>query len=152
MSHPYLANLIVRVAVLVSAGCLSASPTVLAQPVTGFYGLTFVFDGELVLRAHVEDGSGHPAQGGTVTFQYCSLKGIPSNDITQPDEAPSSACANGSGTWATLGRVPVNPETGDALLDFGLVSVVNTIGFRYRYVGQGTGIQNKLIDPVDWNR
>jgi hypothetical protein len=143
---------IVPAVALVSLACLSASPAALAQPVPGSYELTFNFDVELILKAHIEDHLGNPASGGLVVFQYCSYKGLPPNDITQPDEAPSSACADGSATWVTLARVPVNSVSGEALLNFGVVSVVNVIGFRFRYLGQGTGIANSLIDPVDWVR
>ena len=51
-------------------------------------------------------------EGGTVVIQYCSF-GPPTNDITQPDEAPSSACADHSGHWATLTRLTLDPS-GDA--------------------------------------
>ena len=146
MSHSNLARLIVPIIAVVS---LAHSEQLLAQPVEGTYELGFFFDGELVLNAHVEDEFENPAPGGSVVFQYCSLKGIP-NDITQPDEAPSSACADGSGHWATVGKVSVDSATGDAFLNFGIVSFVEVIGFRYRYIGQGSGIANKLIDPVDW--
>jgi hypothetical protein len=30
--------------------------------------------------------------------------------------------------------------------------LVNTIGFRFRYVGQGSGIANYTTDPEDWTR
>ena len=137
---------------LVGALSFFISGHVFAQSVEGNYDLDFNFDVELILIAHVDDGSGNPAPGGMVVFQYCSYKGLPSNDITQPDEAPSSACADGSATWANVGKVQINPDTGDALLNFGLVRVVNVIGFRYRYIAQGSGIANKRIDPVDWIR
>jgi hypothetical protein len=120
--------------------------------VTGLYELTFVFDGRLILVAHIEDNVGNPAAGGAVVFQYCSYKGLPTDDITQPDEAPSSACSDGSAIWRNLVRRQVDPTSGDALHDFGPILVVNTIGFRYRYIGQGSGIQNQLIEPVDWVR
>ena len=128
-----------------------ASP-VPAQPVAeGSYELTFSFNGELILMAHIEDNLGNPAQRGAVVFQYCSYKGLPSDDITQPDEAPSSACENGTADWANLARVRVN-SSGNAFLNFGLIRVVNTIGFRYRYVNQGGPIDSKVTDPVDWIR
>ncbi|HET8944915.1 MAG TPA: hypothetical protein VFO59_09060 [Dehalococcoidia bacterium] len=130
----------------------AAEPSLLSQPVPGSYDLDFQWNGvELILLAHVEDASSTPATGGAVVFQYCSYKGVPPNDITQPDEAPSSACADGSGTWATLARVGVN-ASGDAALNFGAISVVNVIGFRYRYIGQGSGIANAITDPEDWTR
>ena len=123
----------------------------LAQAIPGQYDLDFEFDVELILHAHVSDFEGTPAAGGSVHFQYCSYKGGPPNDIESPDEAPSSACADGSGTWANVGRVGVD-AAGDASLNFGVVSVVDVIGFRYRYVGQGSGIANWTTEPEDWTR
>src|SRR6266568_9427337 len=89
-----------------------------SQPVRGSYELSFfksVLGGlervtslsvctpsvceELILGAHVADSSGLPAQGGAVTFQYCSYKGLPPNDITRADEAPTAACDSGLATW-----------------------------------------------------
>lgn len=86
-----------------------------------------------------------------MVFQYCSYKGLPMNDITQPDEAPSSACADRLGSWKTLARVPVT-GSGDAALGFGAITVVNVIGFRYRYLRQGSGIANWTTQPEDWTR
>src|SRR5262245_21566510 len=168
MVRPNLATLpFVVTAAIMSIACSGESPigpvttsdglqavTVLSQGVAGSYGLSFSLNsgGELILTAHVQAlVSGAPAQGGAVTFQYCSFPGRP-NDITQPDEAPSSACADGSASWAHLARVLVNPATGDASLDFGLVRVVNTIGFRGHYTSQNSGIASGDIEPVDWVR
>src|SRR5574341_1537003 len=58
-------------------------PTPLAQPVPGLYELTFVtttgepvsrlpVGDELVLWAHVEDGTGDDALRGSVIFQVCT--------------------------------------------------------------------------------
>jgi len=123
---------------------------VLAQPATGLYDLDFSWSGtELTLVAHVRDASGSAPDGGTVTFQYCSY-GQPTNDITQPDEAPSSACADRDARWVTLARVPLN-ASGDAALPFGPVSVVTVIGFRIRYTAQGSGVENESV-VEDWYR
>jgi len=157
--HPFRLAWLAAAVAGVSVACADTSPVAssdppsfLSQPVPGSYDLDFLWNGlELVLLAHVEDAEGAPATGGAVTFQYCSYKGLPPNDITQPDEAPSSACADGSGTWATLARVPVD-ASGNAGLNFGAVTVVNVIGFRYRYIGQGSGIANSTIEPEDWTR
>jgi hypothetical protein len=104
---------------------------------------------ELILGAHVTDGSGAPARGGSVTFQYCSLKGGPPNDITRADEAPSAACATRDASWANLISVPVN-ASGDAYMNFGFVSIPRTIGFRIKYTGQGSGIANGVGAPSDF--
>ncbi len=104
---------------------------------------------ELILGAHVESAAGAPAQSGIVTFQYCSYKGLPPNDITRADEAPSSACANGSATWANLTNVPVN-TSGNAYMDFGIVMIPRTIGFRFKYSGQKSGIASGVSQPGDF--
>jgi hypothetical protein len=123
-----------------------------APAVAGFYQLSFSFDGELTVTAHVEAlASGEAADGGAITFQYCSLKGVPRFDPTQPDEAASSACADRSGKWVTLIRVPIDPTTGNASLGFGTVETVNIIGFRARYTSQNSGIASGQV-IADWIR
>lgn len=121
----------------------------------GYYDLVFIFDthtNNLVLRAHVTNSNGLLATDGVVIFEYCSYKGLPPRDITRPDEAPSSACADGSGKWIKLnGRgIPVT-SNGDALLFFSQVLVVNVIGFRYTY-DRGSEIADWHTDPADWVR
>lgn len=130
------------------------NPSVAAPPVKvdGIYELSFSFNQELTLDAHITDTDPepNPALNGVVVFEYCSLKGLPRNDITQPDETSSSACADGSGRWIRLrGRFPVS--NGHALMNFGLVQVVNVIGFRYTY-SRGTEIADGSSGPVDWIR
>ena len=140
-------------------GGLSAS----AKAAQGSYELSFYKSGpnglepvstlsvlseELILGAHVEDSAGFPAQKGNVTFQYCSLKGLPPNDITRADEAPSSECANGSAKWASLVTVPVN-TSGDAYMNFGLVRIPRTVGFRFQYKGNGS-IGSGTSAPADF--
>jgi hypothetical protein len=145
------------------------TPRLLSQSVPGTYELSFFKSGlsglepvssltvcaagsvceELILGAHVE-ASGVPAQSGTVIFQYCSYKGLPPNDVARADEAPSAACENGSASWANLPPgVPVN-ASGDAYRDFGLVMIPRTVGFRFRYLGQGSGIANGVSAPEDF--
>jgi hypothetical protein len=152
--------------ILFVAGSLSA------QPVPGSYDLSFfkLVSGvlepvsslpvcnlsvpseceELILNAHIkEDSSGLPAQGGVAIFQYCSFKGLPPNDITRADEAPSAACETGSATWANLAALKVN-ESGDAYLNFGIVLIPRTVGFRFKYIGQGSGIEKGTSTPMDF--
>jgi hypothetical protein len=139
----------------------SAAATPLAQPAPGSLGLSFFINGptglqpvtsltvlsdELILGAHVANSSGTAATGGSVTFQYCSFKGRPPNDITRADEAPSSACDSGAAVWKNLGTVRVN-GSGDAFFDFGIVQIPRTVGFRFRYAGQGSGIANGVLQP-----
>lgn len=142
--------------------------SLLSQPVPGTLELSFFKNGpsglepvsslpvcivgsvceELILGAHVE-ASGVPPQRGAVIFQYCSFKGLPPNDIERADEAPMAACESGSATWANLPpSVPVN-ASGDAYRDFGLVRIPRTVGFRFRYLGQGSGIANGVSTPPE---
>ena len=123
MSRRHLAGLLIPFGCLTAAACSEQSPvapgaTIQAtqvasgnpQAVDGCYDLSFLDNSlqpvttlvvlnELVLKAHVDDCSGGPAAKGAVTFQYCSLKGLPPNDITRADEAPLSACASGDANW-----------------------------------------------------
>jgi len=104
---------------------------------------------ELILNAHITDAStGLPAQGGLVMFQYCSYKGLPPNDISRPDEAPLEACANGTATWKNLATLKVD-QSGDVFLNFGVVIIPRTVGFRFLYKGQGT-IANGKSDPENF--
>jgi hypothetical protein len=104
--------------------------------------------GELILKAHVTDAAtGLPATNGTVTFEYCSLKKRPPNDITRADEAPLEACASGDASWARLGSVGVN-TSGDAHWNFGIVRIPRTVGFRFRY-GRG-GIASGISAPANF--
>lgn len=135
-----------------SADARIEGPISLARtaPVLGQYDIEFEWDGELAVIGHVRDANGGAPTGGSVTFQYCSLKGVRTNDITQPDEAPSSACADGSGRWRTLLRGSLN-EAGDFGMNFGVVSVVTVIGFRMSYSPQGSGIAAASVIE-DWYR
>lgn len=166
MLHRNLAAL--RSAVLPAVAFIALSAdSLLAQPVPGSYDLSFfkfvsgVLEPvsslpvctpsaceELILKAHVGSSSG-PAQGGVVIFQYCSLKGLPPNDITRADEAPSAACEDGSGTWARLAAFQVN-ESGDAFYSFGVVLIPRTVGFRFKYLPRGSGIDKGEGGPMDF--
>ena len=135
-----------------SADARIEEPISLARtaPVLGQYDIEFQWNGELAVIAHVRDANGGAPTGGSVTFQYCSLKGVPTGDITQPDEAPASACEDGSGRWRSLLRGKLN-EAGDFGMNFGVVSVVTVIGFRMSYSPQGSGIAAASIIE-DWYR
>lgn len=137
-------------------------PTALAaaQSVPGVYTLTFhdrtgaevaslpVMNG-LTLKAHVADTVGQPAQGGSVTFEYCSRKGGPLNDITRADEAPMSECAAGTARWRSLLSLTVN-QSGEAAMNFGIVQIPRTIGFRFQYRGSRNGIASGTSAAVDF--
>jgi hypothetical protein len=143
---------------------MSPEPSLSARAATstaGVYDLSFYTNGlvpvatltvgttELILKAHVASTLGVPAQKGTVTFEYCSLKGLPSNDITRADEAPSSACADGTASWTRLMSVAVN-ASGDAYMDFGIVRIPRTVGFRFRYASQGSAVASGTSAPQDF--
>ena len=100
----------------------------------------------LHLKAQVTDASGNPATSGTVTFQYCSY-GKPTNDITNPDEAPLEDCNSGAATWVELRRAMrvndgscVHLGSPSACTGFGPVRIPRSVGFRFRYTRQGSGI------------
>lgn len=137
---------------------LSAKPS---AGVPGVYDLSFnvwrdgsyqnvssmaVNSGELLLRARVTDSSGAPALRGTVTFEYCSYRGGPRNDIERADEAPKEACEQGSAAWARLTSRSISaggcppPFAGYACTSFPNVLIPRDIGFRFRYAPQGSGI------------
>jgi hypothetical protein len=114
---------------------------------------------ELILHAYVADNSGTPASGGGVIFQVCTRGG----DFHQ-DPQPSSACdIDKTATWRSLhglSKVPsVSPSCleqgcppagpGNACGFWGAVANPRTIGFRFKYLGQGSGIANDISDPKD---
>lgn len=136
----------------------SAKPSAATQ---GVYTLTFMarVDGtlqevtslpvrtaELILKAYVTSSTGSAAQAGTVTFEYCSYKGGPPNDISRADEAPKEACEQGTASWARLTSLSVSPGMcptlgpGYACMNFGVVRLPRDVGFRFRYASQGSGI------------
>ena len=141
----------VVLSIVAAVACAYASAAPPPPKEVGNYGLSFIVNlaGELVLVAHVTDSQGAVATDGVVTFEYCSLGGR-ANDITQPDEAPKSACADGSGRWRRLDRALIT-QNGNASLFFGVVQVVPVIGFRYTY-SQGSEIADWVIEPMDWVR
>lgn len=126
-------------------------PGLEAQPVLGTYDLEFSWSGTaLTIITHVRAGNDEAPEGGSVTIQYCSLKGLPPDDITQPDEAPASACEDRSGRWRTLDMISLDPS-GDAAYYFGPVTVVTVIGFRFTYSGRGSGVEHQTV-VEDWYR
>jgi hypothetical protein len=140
----------------------AAAPTALTavQSVPGVYTLTFhdhtgaevaslPVMNELILKAHVTDAVGQPARAGSVTFEYCSRKGGPLNDITRADEAPMSECAAGTARWRSLLSLTVN-QSGEAAMNFGIVQIPRTIGFRFQYRGTRNGIASGTSAAVDF--
>jgi hypothetical protein len=93
----------------------------------------------LVLKSEVRDDSGNLAQSGSVRYEYCWSQG---------DYAPSSSCDSGSGTWRRHMTVRVDPI--GSLVGFGSCSTPRTIGFRFTYSGQGSGIANGVSQSKDF--
>ena len=172
MARRHLADLSIVVVVAVGAiGCSDPSPVapssgqpdlpeVMARlaPVSGVYDLTFLSQGQpvtsltvrqqVILKAHVQNTFGSPAQGGSVTFQYCSRKG-PSNDINRADEAPKAKCESGAASWARLQTVSVN-SSGDAFAGFCCPTIPRTVGFRFKYSSQRSGIADGVSAAKDF--
>jgi hypothetical protein len=126
--------------------------TTLAQPAEGQTYLFTVYATPVgrgaVLDAYVEDASGNPATSGTAFFQYCALQQVP---------APSAECDSGSGHWVFWVRAgiihtdPPGPNEGHALAVYDLAPPSGTtIGFRFRYLGQGSGIANETSNSADY--
>jgi hypothetical protein len=151
-----------------AAGDLSARS---APAVPGVYDLSFIVwsngtyqevsslavsSQELILKAYVTNSSGVPAQKGSVTFEYCSYKGGPPNDIARADEAPKEACEQGTASWARLASISVTAGrcptlgTGYACMNFGIVRIPRDVGFRIRYEPQGSGIAAGMTVPENF--
>jgi hypothetical protein len=141
----------------IEAGTVAARQTAVA----GLYQLSFldhslqpvtslpVGGPELILKAHVTDLFGIPATSGTVEFQYCSLKGLPPNDIDRADETSSADCATSAASWSRLMTLSVDAN-GNALMNFGFVRIPRTIGFRFKYSGKRSGIAGGVSLPQDF--
>jgi hypothetical protein len=172
MLHRNLSTLMAAVIAFTLVACSGRSPVEPSTPpgqtppiqiVPGSYQLVFLRSGpnglepvsslpfleELLLRAQVKDNSGNPAKTGTVIFEYCSLNGYPKDDITQIDEAPIEACADGRATWTPLVTIGVN-QSGEATMNFGFVRVTPVIGFRFRYLNSGGGIASGMSEPANF--
>ena len=104
---------------------------------------------ELALKATGQTLGGTPAQRGMVTFQYCSLRKLPPNDIQRADEAPKEACESGEAAWQSPGTVKVGSADIPPLA-FEAVRVPRTVGFRFRYNSQGSSIASGVSLPKDF--
>jgi hypothetical protein len=148
---PSLAGVCMLVLAATAAGGCSEGAGPSEPPESPFLTeLDFIWDGGLVLIATVRDESGDLVSGGAVNFQYCS-KGPPRDDITNPDETSAADCANGTAAWVNLNRVTVD-ASGQAFMYFGAVTVVDVIGFRYTYDGEGSGAASATTVGEDWVR
>ena len=140
----------------------SSFATSAGKSVAGFYELNFLnsahqpvtslaFGQAVRIQAVITDQFGQPAQGGSVAFQYCSLRGYPTDDITRIDETPFEACdVTGAGRWRTLGTTTVN-SAGTALYIFCCPQLTPTIGFRFKYSSQGSGIKDHTSPGENMN-
>jgi hypothetical protein len=72
------------------------------------------------------------------------------NGITRPDEAPTAACDSGLATWKNLHALLKVNESGDAYLDFGIVVIPRTVGFRFQYISRGSNVMNGMSLPKDF--
>lgn len=154
-------------------GCSSQSPTapaggagiggeLSARPSSGtpgVYQLSFLYLGqpvqslpvgqEVALKALVLNATtGLPATDGTVTFQYCSRAGR-KNDRTDADEAPRVECDEGAAKWATVVSVRLN-QKGEAFGGFGFVQIPRTIGFRFLFRPEKSGIDTGISAHLDF--
>lgn len=184
MSRRRAASSLVAAIVCCSIACADRSPlapdsspatseSLSARPgaATGLYDLSFhavingtlqpvssltVMSQELILAAHVTDAAGNAAINGTITFDYCSYKGLPPNDITRADEAPLEACRDGSANWARLTSIRLDAQgwpqlgPGYACMDFGIVRIPRIIGFRFQYSAQRSGIASGTSVPQNF--
>src|SRR5215207_5435837 len=96
-----------------------------------------------ILDAYVLDAFGAPATSGSVVFYYCSFHGNP---------APSETCLTGGGRWSRYGSsgiIGAGAKQGHALLTFTESQPSGTtIGFRFKFSGQGSGIASAPSDNV----
>ena len=121
--------------------------TILARPADGTLYQLSVYATTIgtgaVLDAYVLDAFGTPATSGSVTFYYCALQGNP---------APSETGLTGGGHWVRYGSAPIidsGPKQGHALMAYTESPPSGTtIGFSFRYIGQGSGIANAPSDNV----
>ena len=104
---------------------------------------------EVVLWAQVSGPSGL-AQRGSVILQACRAGG---SGVTV--WRPSAACDSGAAHWAhvstasvTEGCRPFAPDSGNVCRNFGGRPIPQTIGFRYKFIGQG-GIANGISASQD---
>jgi hypothetical protein len=155
------------------AGCSSESPVtpaglsaavsdLSARPgssAAGLYQLSFLQNGQpvqslvigqrVILKGRVVNASsGAPATDGAIVFQYCSRPG-PKGNITRADEAPRAECDAGSAKWVTLVSIGVN-ENGEAFGGLGPVQIPRTIGFRFLFRSEKSGIAGGGSPELDF--
>jgi hypothetical protein len=93
-------------------------------------------DGFFCIRVSVKLGA-TPVTKGTVVFQACDIAGPGSSG------RPKANCESGSDQWVTFARVRVD-QNGEAEVrsKYQVFDLVNVDGYRWRYIGQGSGVKN----------
>lgn len=131
--------------VMLSSVLTVTAGSVSAKPVTGSYKIEFPSGNQLsagstiVVRAVVRDPV-NLAPSGTIVWQICK--------DSSGSGVASATCDAGTARWDSWFRDPVDPACGCA--QFGVQNPnVQTIGYRYKYVGQGSGIANGISSPAD---
>jgi hypothetical protein len=99
-------------------------------------------DGFFCIRVSVKLGA-VAATKGTVVFQVCDISGPGSGG------RPAADCASGDGQWLTFARVRVD-GSGEAEVR-SRYQVINPSadGYRWRYIGQGSGVKNHSEPAFD---
>jgi hypothetical protein len=99
--------------------------------------------------------SAGPAQRGSVQFQVCGTGG---HSLQRLNPVPFSECApGGSANWIPITTFSVAAGTcpgigaGSACVDWGAVLHPRTIGFRFKYVSQGSGVESGQSLPADFS-
>ena len=162
------ADLVARSANNVTAQTDLLGPLTAGSIVPGLYDLSFrewrsgvlepvsslpVLGGPVVLFAHVEDTNGNPAEGGTVTFEYCG------------NYEPKETCDAGLARWNRLGRISIgscyckscgglpgyDPGPGNACLFVtGTGNIPGDDGFRFKYAGRRGGVDSGMSGAANF--
>ena len=108
------------------------------------------FPSELLLWAQVS-GPGGLAQKGSVIFQACR-RGGSGFEVWRP----KAECDSGAARWANVDTVdvtegcrPFAPDSGNVCRIWGGAPVPLTIGFRYKFTGQGGDIATGWSESKD---
>ncbi|MEN8145295.1 MAG: hypothetical protein ABFS14_10135 [Gemmatimonadota bacterium] len=131
---------------------ISADVTILASPLEGQYlhdvspvvkkVSRFLWDvvpnTNITLKATVLFPNSDPAMKGTVVWQRCANKFGPTTSFD---------CQAGTARWRTISRVDV--DTNGCATQGIAVSIGARHGFRYKYIGKGSGVKNGTSEEFD---
>jgi hypothetical protein len=99
-------------------------------------------DGFFCIRVGVKLGAVAVTKG-TVVFQVCDISGPGSGGL------PAASCESGDGQWLTFARVRVDGN-GEAEVRSRYQAFNPQVdGYRWRYIGQGSGVKNYWQDAFD---